>query len=205
MHSIFYRFFLIVLLSGWGLQLSAQQQDLPPLVQPDVDRLISRTDSLRYNWLPEVYHQKYLLLDQLDAVPIPFLPDVFTDLVTWPDSGNLNVPYGKFRLHSCSLYDYGGVHFTQVHLAPFKETPTDSLPSIELLEDEMVTLTLGYSFGHAWLRFDEEAESDNWLEVFVEKGMKGFGPELAGIRENSPGASYLAMYQELLQLLSDQN
>ena len=180
--------------------LSAQREDLPPLIQCDVDSLIAETDSVRFRMFPVVYHAKYMLMDKSGTggwPPIPFMPDVFVDMVNYPDSGVLGIQYGRFQAQSLSFYDYGGVHFTQVHLAPEVWIKTDSGKVATYPDDEMVTITLASSFGRAWVRFDEEAESDNWLETFVEKDMAGFGPEISEVRKGSSGENWLMMFGEL--------
>jgi len=194
------KYFVFLLFSFCFLTASAQREDLAPLLKPNVDSIIRQTDSLRFQLFPTEYHKKYMLLDKIGTggwPPVPFMPDVFSDLVTYPDSGSLRIPYGKFQAHSLSFYDYGGVHFHQINLAPVTYFKQDSTTTEVLSEENMVTITLANSFGKAWIRFDEEAESDNWLEVFVEKDMEGFGPKLSEIREGSYGEGLLDMFLEL--------
>lgn len=192
--------FVLVFRVGFG-----QIEDLPPLVETDVEALIADTDSLRFSLYPEVYQSQYMLLDSNfnnGWPPIPFMPDVFDQLVLYPDSGTLDLTYGKFQVHSMAFYDYGGVHFNQINLAPLLTVERGADTAVTFSEDNMVTVTLATSLGRAWIRFDEEAESDEWLESFVEKRMVAFGPEVSGIRVKSSGAAWLSMFTELLNGIS---
>ena len=190
---------MLLINAGYG-----QIADLPPLVKVDTQALIAHTDSLRFSLFPEIYHAKYMLLTAQENQgwpPIPFMPDVFDQLVFFPDSGQLNLQYGKFQVHSIAFYDYGGVHFNQINLATY---PADSSAAVieattYLPEESLVTITFANCFGRAWIRFDDEKESDEWLEAFVEQQMQAFGPEVSEIREGSSGAVWLTMYTELLK------
>lgn len=188
-------FFLLL-----GNRMVAQVEDLPPLLSVNVDSVISETDSFRFRMYPVQYHSKYMLMDRSGTggwPPIPFMPDVFSDMVTFPDSGSLGIPYGAFQAQLVSFYDYGGVHFTQIHLAQSSWVNTDSGRVEQFTDEDMVTVTLAASFGRCWIRFDEEAESDNWLETFVEKDMAGFGPELSEMRQGTSGENWFRMFVEL--------